>query len=275
MTLVAHTRAELATARSRLAAGVGLVPTMGALHAGHGALLDRARTECTAVVVSIFVNPAQFGPGEDFSRYPRSLDTDLARCEQAGVDVVWAPSVDEVYPAGVAEVAVSPGPLGSELEGAVRPSHFSGVLTVVAKLFNLVRPDVGFFGEKDYQQLTLIRRMSSDLDLGVDIVGVPTVRDADGLALSSRNAYLKRGDRQAALALSRALFAGRDAADAGADAVVAAAKDVLGAEPGISVDYLVLRGADLGLAPERGPARLLVAARVGSTRLIDNVEVVL
>ncbi len=275
MTLVVHTRAELAAARARLAAGVGLVPTMGALHAGHVALLDRARAECATVVVSIFVNPAQFGPGEDFSRYPRSLDADLARCEQAGVDVVWAPPVDEVYPAGVAEVTVSPGALGSELEGAVRPSHFGGVLTVVAKLFNLVRPDVGFFGEKDYQQLTLIRRMSADLDLGVDVVGVPTVRDADGLALSSRNAYLAGGDRQAAVALSRALFAGRDAAAAGADAVIAAAKDVLGAEPGVGVDYLVLRGADLGFAPERGPARLLVAARVGSTRLIDNVEVVL
>ena len=161
------------------------------------------------------------------------------------------------------------------MEGSVRPTHFSGVLTVVTKLFNLVGPDVGYFGEKDYQQLTLIRQMSADLDLGVDVVGVPTVREPDGLALSSRNAYLSTVDRQAALSLSRALFAGRDAARAGPDAVVAAAKGVVAAEPGINVDYLVLRNPDLGPAPEHGPARLLVAARVGPTRLIDNLEVVL
>ncbi len=275
MTVVLRTRAELAAARTRLAPRVGLVPTMGALHDGHGALLDRARTACATVVVSVFVNPAQFGPAEDFGRYPRSLDTDLERCERAGVDLVWVPSVDEVYPDGVGGVTVSPGPLGSELEGTLRPTHFSGVLTVVAKLFNLVRPDVGYFGEKDYQQLTLIRQMSSDLDLGVDVVGVPTVRDSDGLALSSRNAYLSTVERQAGLALSRALFAGRAAASGGTSAVLAAANKILGDEPGVDVDYLVLRNADLGPAPEHGPARLLVAARVGTTRLIDNVEVVL
>jgi pantoate--beta-alanine ligase len=275
MTAVLHSRTELAAARSRFAGRVGLVPTMGALHDGHTALLDRARDECDAVVVSVFVNPAQFGPAEDFNRYPRSLESDLARCRRAGVDVVWVPSVDEVYPDGVAGVTVSPGPLGSELEGVVRPTHFSGVLTVVVKLFHLVRPHVGYFGEKDYQQLTLIRQMSADLDLGVDVVGVPTMRERDGLALSSRNAYLSSADRRAALALSRALFAGRAAAGAGADAVVAEAKRVAGAEPGLDVDYLVLRNPDLGPAPEHGPARLLVAGRVGTTRLIDNVEVVL
>jgi pantoate--beta-alanine ligase len=275
MTAVLHSRTELAAARSRLAGRVGLVPTMGALHDGHTALLDRARDECDAVVVSVFVNPAQFGPAEDFNRYPRSLESDVARCRRAGVDTVWVPSVDEVYPEGVAGVTVSPGPLGSELEGVIRPTHFSGVLTVVVKLFNLFRPHVGYFGEKDYQQLTLIRQMSADLDLGVDVVGVPTVRERDGLALSSRNAYLSATDRRAALALSRALFAGRAAAGAGADAVVAEAKRVAGAEPGIDLDYLVLRNPDLGPAPEHGPARLLVAGRVGTTRLIDNVEVVL
>ena len=166
-----------------------------------------------------------------------------------------------------------PGPLGADLEGAVRPTHFAGVLTVVAKFLNLVRPDRAYFGEKDYQQLTLIRRMAADLDLGARIVGVPTVRELDGLALSSRNAYLSNGDRAAALALSRALSAGRAAAEGGADAVLAAAGEVLEGEPGVAVDYLELRAEDLGPAPEHGAARLLVAARVGSTRLIDNMAV--
>lgn len=268
---VARNRAELAAAREMLDGPVGLVPTMGALHAGHRALLDTARELSVSVVTSIFVNPTQFGPTEDLAVYPRTLEEDLAVCEDAGVDVVWAPSVDDVYPGGTPLVQVDPGPLGNQLEGAVRPGHFTGVLTVVAKLFGLVRPAVGYFGEKDYQQLTLIRRMAADLELGVGVAGVPTVREPDGLALSSRNVYLSADERQHALALSRALFAGRDAAADGAVAVITAATSALAAEPDVSVDYLELRGTDLGEIPEHGPARLLVAGRVGKTRLIDNV----
>jgi pantoate--beta-alanine ligase len=270
---VVHTRAELAAARAALDGPVGLVPTMGALHAGHRALLDAARAASGSVVASVFVNPMQFGPGEDLAVYPRTLAADLAVCADAGVDLVWAPSVDEVYPGGIPQVQVHPGPLADQLEGAVRPGHFAGVLTVVAKLFGLVRPAVGYFGQKDYQQLVLIRQMAADLELGVEVVGVATVREPDGLALSSRNVYLSAEDRHHALALSRALFTGRDVAGDGALAVIAAATGVLAGESGVAVDYLELRGADLGEIPEHGPARLLVAARVGTTRLIDNVAV--
>lgn len=269
--IIARNRADLAAAREALDGPVGLVPTMGALHAGHRALLDAARELSVSVVASIFVNPTQFGPTEDLAVYPRTLEEDLAVCEEAGVDVVWAPSVEDVYPGGTPVVQVHPGPLGDQLEGAIRPGHFAGVLTVVAKLFGLIRPAVGYFGEKDYQQLTLLRQMAVDLELGVGVAGVPTVREPDGLALSSRNVYLSAEDRAHALALSRALFAGRDAAANGALAVITTATSVLAAEPGLSVDYLELRDADLGEIPEHGPARLLVAARVGSTRLIDNV----
>ncbi|SHH21885.1 pantothenate synthetase [Jatrophihabitans endophyticus] len=276
---VVRTRAEFAAARAQLPAPVGLVPTMGALHAGHRALLQAARDECAAVVTTNFVNPMQFGPGEDLAKYPRTLDADLAVCEDVGVDLVWAPGVEDVYPRGGAtRVRIEPGPVGDLLEGAVRPGHFAGVLTVVGKFLNLVRPDRAYFGEKDYQQLTLIRQLSDDLDLGVVIVGVPTVREPDGLALSSRNVYLSPDERRHALALSRALSAGRDAAPQGALAVIAAATAELGREDGtgaLAVDYLELRGTDLGEIPEHGPARLLVAARVGSTRLIDNVAVTL
>jgi pantoate--beta-alanine ligase len=248
---------------------------MGALHAGHVALLRAARGDCATVVTTNFVNPMQFGPSEDLARYPRTLDADLALCEREGVDVVWAPAVADVYPHGGTQVSVVPGPLGDLLEGEVRPGHFAGVLTVVAKLFNLVRPDLAYFGEKDYQQLRLIRQMVDDLDLGVEIEGVATVRDPDGLALSSRNAYLSAVERQQALALSRALFAGKSRAADGALAVITTATGVLAAERGVAVDYLELRGADLGEIPERGPARLLVAARVGPTRLIDNIGLTL
>lgn len=270
---VVTTRAEFTLARRDLAATVGLVPTMGALHAGHAALLHAAVERCTSVVATIFVNPMQFGPSEDLARYPRTLEADLEMCRDAGVHLVWTPTVTDVYPVGDAHVTVDAGKLGRELEGQFRPTHFAGVLTVVAKFFNLVRPDEAFFGEKDYQQLTLIRRMSQDLDLGVGVTGVPTVREPDGLALSSRNVYLSADDRLRALALSRALAAGRDAASQGGGAVVAAARAVLAAESGVDVDYLELRGADLEAEPLGGAARLLVAARVGTTRLIDNLAV--
>src|SRR4051794_19293909 len=228
--LLAHTREELAVALEGLARPVGLVPTMGALHAGHASLMERARKEVGSdapVVVSIFVNPMQFAPGEDLDRYPRTFDADLAICGEQGVDVVFAPSVDEVYPGGDPQVTVEAGPLGGVLEGASRPTHFRGVLTVVAKLFGLVRPDVAVFGEKDYQQLVLVRRMSSDLCMGVDVVGVPTVRETSGLALSSRNKYLDQAQRELAAALSQALRAGADAGDLGAGQVLADADAVL------------------------------------------------
>ncbi|MDQ2748746.1 MAG: pantoate--beta-alanine ligase [Actinomycetota bacterium] len=275
MTTLVRSRAEFVAVRDAFTGPVGLVPTMGALHAGHRANIAQAQELCESVVVTIFVNPLQFAPTEDLTVYPRTLEQDVAMCEQAGVDVVWAPSAADVYPDGTAQVRVDPGPLGTELEGAVRPGHFSGVLTVVAKLLNLTRPAVAFFGEKDYQQLTLIRRMAADLELGVGIAGVPTVRDADGLALSSRNAFLAAGDRPAALALSRALLAGVAAAPRGAVAVLDAGCAVLAAEPKLSVDYLELRGPELGPAPQHGAARLLVAGRVGRTRLIDNLAVAL
>ena len=269
---VVHARAEFAAARAALAGPVGLVPTMGALHAGHAALLERARSESRSLVATVFVNPMQFGAGEDLARYPRTLPADLQVCEQHGVDLVWAPEVDDVYQGGPVQVSVDPGPLGGELEGRFRPGHFAGVLTVVAKLFASVRPDLAYFGEKDFQQLTLIRRMVLDLDFGVQVVGVPTVREPDGLALSSRNVYLSEPERTDALALSQALRAGQQAAAAGTDPV-AAALAVLDAAPGVRPDYLEVRAADLGPAPARGPGRLLVAARVGTTRLIDNVPV--
>ena len=271
--IVARSRADLANALDGLTGPVGLVPTMGALHDGHRALIEQARATCESVVVSIFVNPLQFGPDEDLARYPRSLESDLAMCGAVGVDAVWAPAVADVYPGGPAQVRVEPGPLGEILEGSSRAGHFAGVLTVVAKLLNLVRPAVAFFGEKDYQQLVLVTRMVGDLELGVGVAGVPTVREPDGLARSSRNAYLSDDERERALALSRALFAGRDAAGA-ADAVLEAAWRELNAA-GVKPDYLDLRGTDLGDAPAHGRARLLVAAKIGTTRLIDNVDVVL
>ena len=273
---VARTRAELdlALKETRASGGrVALVPTMGALHGGHVALLTEARARVTgrdAVVASIFVNPLQFGAGEDLDRYPRTFEADLQQCADAGVDVVFAPTVEEVYPAGDPQVTVDPGPLGSVLEGQVRPTHFRGVLTVVAKLFGLVRPDLAVFGEKDYQQLVLIRRMVDDLNLGVEVVGVPTVREPDGLALSSRNSYLDEPQRALATTLSAALNAGAAVQDAGPDAVRRAAAAVLDAAA-LDLDYLELTSPDLGPAPATGAARLLVAARLGPTRLIDNI----
>jgi pantoate--beta-alanine ligase len=254
---------------------VTLVPTMGALHAGHRELIRRARRIPNSVtVVSIFVNPLQFGPSEDLDRYPRTFDADLEACRVEGVELVLAPSTADMYEPG-ADLRMHAGRLGEQLEGAVRPGHFDGVLTVVLKLFHIVAPDMAFFGEKDYQQLVLIRRMVRELNLDTRVVGVPIIRDADGLALSSRNQYLTPRQRQAALALPSALAAGMRAGHAGATAVLAAGRAVLDAEPGVSMDYLELRDRDLGPAPELGEGRLLVAARVGTTRLIDNVPVAL
>jgi len=267
-------RAALGATRWGDDARVALVPTMGALHAGHAGLLARARQEvgqAAPVVASIFVNPLQFGPGEDLDRYPRTFEADLTVCEQEGVDIVFAPPVEEVYPGGDPQVTVDPGRLGTVLEGKRRPGHFHGVLTVVAKLFGLVRPDVAVFGEKDYQQLTLIRRMVADLCMDIDVVGAETVREADGLALSSRNRYLDADQRWRAAALSRTLYAARNAARYGAGPAIGAARHELRHARGLDLEYLELTAPDLGPAPESGPARLLIAARLGSTRLIDNM----
>ena len=256
-----------------------VVMTMGALHDGHLALVRAAREAVGPggqVVVTIFVNPLQFGPGEDYERYPRDLDADLATLARGGarVDVVFAPSAAEMYPSGPI-VRVSSGSIGTVLEGAVRPGHFDGVLTVVLKLLNLTAPDVAVFGEKDAQQLLAVRRMVADLELPVEILGVPVVRQPDGLALSSRNAYLDDDERARALALSAALRAGAEAGGQGADAVRAAAAAVLDAA-GVEPDYLVCvdpTTVEDVPAAYAGRALLLVAARVGTTRLIDNTAV--
>nr|WP_155073660.1 pantoate--beta-alanine ligase [Streptomyces taklimakanensis] len=264
-----------------------VVMTMGALHEGHAALVRAARKEVGPqgqVVVTVFVNPLQFGAGEDLDRYPRTLDADLEVAAGAGADAVFAPSVEEVYPGGEPEVRIGAGPMGERLEGAFRPGHFDGVLTVVAKLLHLTAPDLALYGEKDAQQLALIARMVRDLNFPVEIVGVPTVREADGLALSSRNRYLSPEERTTALALARALFAGRDALAAGGGPreVRAAAEEVLAAaaaaEPPLETDYLALVDpSDFTEVPDgsdahEGETVLAVAARVGTTRLIDNVR---
>ncbi|MGX1271536.1 pantoate--beta-alanine ligase [Streptomyces phaeoluteigriseus] len=320
-TILLRTAGEL-HARTR-AGRRAVVMTMGALHEGHATLVRTAREMAGPegeVVVTVFVNPLQFGAGEDLDRYPRTLDADVKIAEEAGADVVFAPSVDEVYPGGEPQVRVSAGPMGERLEGASRPGHFDGMLTVVAKLLHLTRPDVALFGQKDAQQLALIRRMVRDLNFGIDIVAVPTVREDDGLALSSRNRYLSPAERRTALALSRSLFAGRDrhaaqealrararevpatharaealsalgesraAADAHAvakaapgsvAAVRAAARTVLDEaarmSPPLRLDYLALVDpSDFGDIDDdfTGEAVLAVAARVGTTRLIDNL----
>jgi pantoate--beta-alanine ligase len=265
---VARTLPELA----RTLAGrddVGLVPTMGALHDGHRALLDAARRTSHTVVMSLFVNPTQFAPGEDLDRYPRDEDGDLAIAAQAGADIVFAPDVDVVYPPGFS-ASVDPGPLGDELEGAVRPGHLRGVSTVVTRLLGLVHPTRAFFGEKDYQQLAVVRSVVRDLALGVEIVGVPTVRSADGLALSSRNVYLSPSERRDATTLFAGLDAAARAYNAGErvpDRLLATARAPMRVAP----EYLELRRHDLATYDPDAPAVLLVAARYGTTRLIDNV----
>lgn len=279
---VAALRARVATWRAEATDGaalpVALVPTMGALHLGHLSLVKAARAAARRVVVSLFVNPAQFGPNEDFARYPRDEASDARAVEMAKADLLYAPGPEDMYPAGFATSVAVP-PLAAELEGAVRPHHFAGVATVVTKLLNQAQADAAFFGEKDYQQLLIVRRLAADLDIPTRIVGVSTVRDADGLALSSRNAYLNSEERKAAPALYRVLSEAARAIGAGGPSV---AGDVLveGRESLIragfsSVDYLEFRDAEtLAANPDlTRPARLLGAARLGKTRLIDNVAV--
>lgn len=269
---VAHTRAELAAARARLRGSVALVPTMGALHEGHRSLLQRAREVADSVVVSIFVNPLQFAPGEDLDRYPRPLDADLAMSADEGVALAFIPSRLEMYPREPV-VRISAGALGDRFEGASRPGHFDGVLTVVAKLFGLVRPDIAVFGRKDAQQLALVRGMVADLELPVRIEASPLIRDADGLALSSRNKYLSAGERQSALALSRALNAGAGASGRGVQGIIAATCQVLDEQHGVETDYVAVVDPDTfdEIGPSSTVGLLVLAARVGKTRLIDNV----
>ncbi|TQJ49375.1 pantoate--beta-alanine ligase [Phycicoccus sp. SLBN-51] len=275
--VVARTRDELRAARAELGDGdVAVVMTMGALHEGHATLIRTARRRARHVVVTIFLNPLQFGPHEDLSRYPRTFDADMEICRKAGVDLVFAPTPDVIYQDGDPGVRISAGPLGAVLEGQARPGHFDGMLTVVAKLLHLTRADSAYFGQKDAQQLLLIRRMVRDLDFPVDVVSVPTVREPDGLAMSSRNTYLTPSDREVALCLSHALRAGADAAVEGPSAIRRAARAVLVAEPLALIDYLVLvHPTTLEDVPEwyRGEALLAVAGRVGTTRLIDNLPI--
>jgi pantoate--beta-alanine ligase len=274
------TRAHLAAWLHRAREGgrsLALVPTMGALHAGHEALVARAAELADAVAVSVFVNPLQFGAGEDLDRYPRTLDADVALAGRAGAALVFAPSVGEVYQGGPPQVRVHAGPLGDVLEGASRPGHFDGVLTVVLKLLGLVRPDVVVFGAKDAQQLVLVRRMVRDLDVPVRVEAVPTVREPDGLAVSSRNRFLAADARVRAGVLSRALRAGAGAAGQGPDAVRAAALDVLAGEPALDLDYCALVDPETltPVGPGASAALLLVAGRLGSTRLVDGTAVTL
>jgi pantoate--beta-alanine ligase len=275
--LIARNREELSAALAELGT-VALVPTMGALHDGHRSLIRSARGLADEIAVSIFVNPLQFGPGEDLERYPRTLAADLQICADEGVALIFAPTPEVIYP-DKPIVTVGSGEMGAIVEGACRPGHFDGVLTVVLKLFNLIRPEVALFGEKDGQQLAMIHRMVRDLDVPVRVVGVPTGRESDGLALSSRNRYLSPAERVTALSLSMALRAGLDTVAAGPAKVLAAAQSVLDeavrADLPLDQDYLVL------VDPEtfeevgeghRGPAVLAVAGKVGSTHLIDNMR---
>lgn len=271
---IAALRAWLATQR---VAGkrIGLVPTMGYLHAGHLSLVDAVHRESDVVVMSLFVNPLQFAPGEDFERYPRDLERDRALAHVRGVDAVFVPIADEMY-ATDADLRIAAGPVGSRWEGAVRPGHFDGVLTVVAKLFNIVGPDVACFGQKDIQQVTLIRRMIREFDFPIQLVIAPIVRELDGLAMSSRNVYLSPGDRLAALAISRALRAAEAAwraGESGAQALRQAVERVLAAEPGVLADYIAIAEPERLEPVERAAPGTIIAmaARVGRTRLVDNV----
>jgi pantoate--beta-alanine ligase len=262
-------------ARSR-GESVGFVPTMGALHQGHARLLKRARDETALVALSIFVNPLQFGSGEDLAAYPRMLDRDRAVAGSLRTDVLFCPDEEEMYRAGAPQITVDPGPLGDRLEGASRPGHFRGVLTVVAKLFNLVGPSRSYFGEKDAQQLALVRRMVSDLDVPVEVIGCPTVREIDGVALSSRNSYLSPEDRRAAPVLFDALSTAASLVRKGerrANVLKAEMARRIGAEALARVDYVAIVDDATwdDVETVSGPARALVAARIGPARLIDNL----
>jgi pantoate--beta-alanine ligase len=273
---IATTRQALASVRATMPGRVAVVMTMGALHAGHARLIEVAKERADSVLVTIFVNPLQFAVGEDLQRYPRDLDADLAICAREGVDVVFTPSVEVMYPEGEPLVPLDAGELGRRLEGASRPTHFNGVLMAVARLLELTKPDIALFGEKDGQQLELIRRMVAAQGFPVEIMAVAVVRDPDGLALSSRNRYLTPADREAALVLSRALQAAADIAAQGPAASLAKARSVLAGTAAVAVDYLEVVDNETWLAADDSTrnARILVAARVGSTRLIDNVSVV-
>jgi pantoate--beta-alanine ligase len=273
---IADLRTRIRAARRSDGTTVALVPTMGALHAGHLALVARARELADIVVVSVFVNPLQFGPGEDLAVYPRTLDADVAQLIRQGVDLVFAPTAAEMYPHGATETRVTAGQVGTLYEGAARPGHFDGMLTVVTKLLNIVGPDVALFGQKDAQQVFLVQRMVEELNVPVRIEVVPTVRENGGLALSSRNSYLGQEQREGARALSRGLEAAATVARegvGGASTVVEAARAVIEAQPLVKLDYLVVVHPQTFLPvgdDHRGPARMLVAALVGTTRLIDN-----
>jgi pantoate--beta-alanine ligase len=275
-TSIVETRAVLAAARDR-GLTIGLVPTMGYLHRGHLSLMTRARADCGLVVLSIFVNPLQFGAGDDLSTYPRDLPGDMAAAEAAGVDVVFTPDVAEMY-SRPAATSVAVADLAATMEGATRPTHFTGVATVVAKLFNIVGPCRAYFGEKDFQQLTIVRRMVADLSFPVEVVGCPIVREPDGLALSSRNVYLNAEERETAPVLHRALQAGVASILAGErdpDAVRDLMAAIVAGEPLADLDYAeVVAAADLArLDVLAGEVRLLVAARLGRARLLDNLGV--
>ncbi|WIG60919.1 MAG: Pantoate--beta-alanine ligase [Ktedonobacterales bacterium] len=277
---VITTLAELAAAREAWMGekqSCGFVPTMGYLHAGHLSLVEQARSENEVAVVSIFVNPAQFAPSEDLSRYPRDLPHDLALLEAAGTDIVFTPAPDDIYPPDFNTYVVPSGALAERLEAAVRPGHFRGVATVVLKLFNLVQPSRAYFGQKDAQQVAVLRRMLTDLNVPVELLALPTIREADGLAMSSRNSYLGAEDRLAATALFRALQAAAASFNASADTTIASLRrtmiETVAAEPRATLDYAdVCDPATFEpLAELRAPMLLAIAARVGPARLIDNV----
>lgn len=273
---IGETREIIRTAR-QTGRSIGFVPTMGALHAGHLSLLEAARHDGAFVVVSIFVNPTQFGPNEDYSKYPRDEAGDLAKCAAAGADLVFLPKAEALYPPD-AVTAVHVAKLTDTLCGPYRPGHFDGVATVVAKLFNIVQPDRAYFGEKDAQQLAVIRRMARDLDLPIEIVGCPTVRESDGLALSSRNAYLSPAEREQAPSLYRALCAARDEINTGrtdAASLVAAVRDRILAAGPAKIDYVSIVDAETLQPVTKVERRVLIAlaVRIGTTRLIDNLQV--
>jgi pantoate--beta-alanine ligase len=274
---IADLRAALDVAR-RDAKSVGLVPTMGALHAGHASLVSRAAADCDVVVVTVFVNPLQFGPTEDLSAYPRSLAADIFLADENGATHVFAPSVEEMYGSGSVTTVSVRGPLTEVLEGAARPTHFDGVATVVAKLFAIVGPSTAYFGEKDFQQLAVVRRMASDLSLPVDVIGCPTVRAGDGLALSSRNAYLEPEERLVASTLHRSLVAGADCVRGGetdVDVVLDVMRSTIASEQRFELDYVATVDPYTFAIPSplKGELRLLAAARLGKARLIDNLGV--